>query len=185
MFFWIAVFLYVLSVAYLVKLVCDFLRTKGKEPPFICSFGKIKKEILEEAEKFLDKNKGVSVTDLGCGSGSLLIPLAKEFKNSKFVGYEYDWIAYSIAKLKTFFIPNIAIYKKNFFEADLSEYGLVLCYITPGIADNLGKKLNRELSEKTLVISEIFEIPGLKKIREIKSSLAFKKLKIFLYNPSK
>ena len=133
----------------------------------------------------MQENKGISVTDLGCGSGCLLIPLAKEFKDSKFVGYEYDWIAYSIAKLKTFYIPNIVIHKKNFFEADLKEYKLVLCYITPGIADELGDKLNKELSDETLVISEIFEIPKLKKIREIMSAIACKSLKIFLYNPNK
>ena len=32
MFFCFAIFLYVLSVCYLGKLICDFLRTKGKEP---------------------------------------------------------------------------------------------------------------------------------------------------------
>lgn len=185
MFFYFSVFLYVLALAYFIKLVCDFVRCKGKEPPFISSLGKIKEEILLEAKKFLKENQKVNVTDLGCGSGSLLIPLAKEFKESKFVGYEYDWIAYTIAKVKTFYIPNIVIYKKNFFDVDLSEYRLVLCYITPGISDRLGDKLNRELTKDSLIISEIFEIPKLKAVEEITSSIAFKKLKIFLYIPNK
>ncbi len=185
MFFYFSIVLYVLALAYFIKLIVNFISCRGKEPPFICSFGKIKKEILEEARIFLRENSGIKVTDLGCGSGSLLIPLAKEFKMSKFVGYEYDWIAYSIAKIRTFYIPNIVIYKKNFFEADLKEYKLVLCYITPGIADLLGDKLNKDLAKDTLIISEIFEIPKLKKIKEVMSAIAFKKLKIFLYNPNK
>ncbi len=185
MFYYFSLFLFVLALAYNIKLVYKFVSCRGKEPPFISSFGKIKKEIILEAKRFLQENKGVSVTDLGCGSGCLLIPLAKEFKDSKFVGYEYDWIAYSIAKLKTFYIPNIVIHKRNFFEVDLRDYKLVLCYITPGIADELGDKLNKELSDEALIISEIFEIPKLKKIGEIMSAIALKKLRIFLYNPNK
>lgn len=185
MFFYFSVFLYVLALAYFIKLIVDFIRCKGKEPPFISSLGKIKEEILLEAKKFLKENQKVNVTDLGCGSGSLLIPLAKEFKECKFVGYEYDWLAYTIAKIKTFYIPNIVIYKKNFFEADLSEYKLVLCYITPGIADKLGDKLNKESAKDVLIISEIFEIPRLKLVKELVSSILFKKLKIFIYNPDK
>jgi hypothetical protein len=60
-----------------------------------------------------------------------------------------------------------------------------LCYITPGIAGLLGDKLNKDLAKDTLIISEIFEIPKLKKIKEVMSAIAFKKLKIFLYNPNK
>ena len=185
MFYYFSIVLYVLALAYNIKLVRDCIKCKGKEPPFISSLGKIKKETLSEARSFLQKKKGIKVTDLGCGSGCLLLPLAKEFKDSEFVGYEYDWLAYTIAKIRTCRFSNITIYKKNFFEADLSEYKLVLCYLSTDTAIKIGDKLNKELPKEALVISEVFAIPSMKKLKEITSSLTIKKLHIFMYNPNK
>ena len=181
----LSVVLFVLAVAYNIKIVCDFIRCGGKEPPFICSLGAVKKTVLEEAERFLDNNKNVKVTDLGCGSGSLLIPLAKKYPSVKFVGYEYDWFAFSIAKLKTFYIPNLVVYKRNFLKEDLSEYDLVLGYWISGLVDKLGNKLNKELKKDAVIISEIFEVPVLKPIKVIESSLFLKKLNVYVYHPNR
>ena len=68
---------------------------------------------------------------------------------------------------------------------NLSEYDLVLGYWISGLVDKLGDKLNNELKEKAVIISEIFEVPKLKQIRVIDSSLAFKKFKVFVYHPNK
>jgi SAM-dependent methyltransferase len=180
-----AVLLFILAVAYNIKIVCDFIRCGGKEPPFICSLGAVKKTVLEEAERFLEKNKNAKVTDLGCGSGSLLIPLAKKYSLAKFVGYEYDWFAFLIAKIRTFYIPNLVVYKRNFLKEDLSEYDLVLGYWISGLVDKLGNKLNKELREDAVVISEIFEVPVLRSIKVIESSLFLKKLNVYVYHPNK
>lgn len=188
MFYLLLCFLYVLyflALLYYIKLIVNFISCRGKEPPFISSFGKVKKETINEARKVLRENPKIKVTDLGCGTGCLLIPLAKEFKNSKFVGYEYDWFAYLIAKIRTFYIPNIVIYKKNFLEEDLREYDLVIGYWIQGLAEKLGNKLNKELNKTAVIISEIFEIPQLKQIKVVESSLAFKKLNVYIYNPNK
>ena len=180
-----AVLLYFLSLAYLIKIVCDFIKCGGKEPPFICSVGGVKRVLLDEARKFLSENKNAKVTDLGCGSGTLLIPLAKEFSSIKFVGYEYDWFAYLIAKIRTCYISNIVVYKKNFLKEDLSEYDLVLGYWITGLVDKLGEKLNKELKESAVVISEIFEVPKMKQIKVIESSLSLKKMNVYVYHPNK
>lgn len=180
-----SVILFVLAVAYNIKIVADFIKCGGKEPPFICSVGAVKKVVLDEARKFLNENKNVKVTDLGCGSGTLLIPLAKEYPSVQFVGYEYDWFAYLIAKIKTFYISNIVVYKKNFLKEDLSEYDLVLGYWISGLVEKLGNKLNEELKKDAVIISEIFEVPVLKPIKVIESSLAFKKMNVYVYHPDK
>ena len=181
----VAIILYVLAVAYLIKIICDFIKTKGKEPPFICSIGAVKKDVLNEARFFLNSNKNAKVTDLGCGSGSLLIPLAKEYPLAKFVGYEYDWFAFFLAKIRTFYISNLTVYKRNFLKENLSEYDLVLGYWISGLVDKLGEKLNKELKKESVVISEIFEVPKLRQIKVVESSLAFKKMKVYVYHPNK
>ena len=185
MLLYFAVFLFICAVAYNIKLVVDFVKCQGKEPPFICSLGVVKKDVLNEARNFLNENKNAKVTDLGCGSGTLLIPLAKEYPSAQFVGYEYDWLAYLIAKIRTCYIKNIVIYKKNFLKEDLSEYNLVLGYWISGLVEKLGNKLNKELKKDAVVISEIFEVPLLKPIKVIESSLSFKKMNVYVYHPYK
>ena len=66
----------------------------GEYPPFFPSFGRMKKVCLSEARKILAESKKVlKIIDLGCGSGSLIIPLAKEFPQHEFYGYDWDVVA--------------------------------------------------------------------------------------------
>ena len=181
----LSLILYFATLFYVIKMVVKLVQCKGKEPPFISSFGQVKKEVLKEAEAFLRENPNIKVTDLGCGSGCLLTPLARKFKNSVFVGYEYDVLPYLIAKIKSLFFKNVIIYKRDFFKADLSEYKLVLCYLGNELAPKVAEKLNADLKKDALVISEVFRIPGLKQIKEIKSFLAFKDFNVFVYKPKK
>ena len=68
---------------------------------------------------------------------------------------------------------------------DLSEYDLVLGYWITGLVDKLGDKLNKELKEDAVVISEIFEVPKMKEIKVLESSLSLKKMNVYLYHPNK
>ena len=181
----IGIFLYFIKLAYVIKRVVKLIQCKGKEPPFISSFGQVKKEGLIEAEAFLKENPKIKVTDLGCGSGCLLTPLARKFKNSVFVGYEYDILPFLIAKFKSLFFKNMVVYKRDFFKADLSEYKLVLCYLGNELAPRISEKLNQDLKKNALIISEVFRIPNLKQVKEIKSFLAFKDFSVFVYKPKK
>ena len=68
---------------------------------------------------------------------------------------------------------------------DLSEYDLVLGYWISGLVDKLGEKLNKELKKEAIVISEIFEVPKMKQIKVIESSLSLKKMNVYVYHPNK
>lgn len=49
-------------------LLISYVRCRGKYPPFVISFGRIKRDILQKAEKILAEEKeSVDVVDLGCG----------------------------------------------------------------------------------------------------------------------
>ena len=184
MFLYFALFLFTVVLIINVWLVARFIKSRGHNPPFIPSFGKLKTEILSRASDFLAQHPEAITTDLGCGSGTLLIPLAKKFPNHQFVGYEWDIVPYVLATYKTKKLPNVTILRRDFFEEDLSRYSLVLCYLGTTIEDKMGKKLNTELSKDSLVIAEISKLSVLKLKEEISVSHGPVKTKIYLYNPA-
>ena len=91
-----------IAIVYLLYQVYSYIRCGcGRYGPFVSSYGKIKEDILEEARKVLRKaDRPLKVTDLGCGSGALLLPLAKEFPEHHFTGYEWDIVPLTMGKIK-------------------------------------------------------------------------------------
>ena len=185
MFLYLAIFLFILACLFNLWLIFYFIKSNGKNPPFIASFGRPKQEVIKQAGLFINQNPQAKVADLGCGSGSLLIPLARQFPDTEFVGYEWDIIPYMLAVYKTRNLPNVTILYRDFFKEDLSKYNLVLCYLGTSIEEKIGSKLNKELTKDSLVISEVFKLAGIKLKSEISITWGFIKAKVYLYTPDK
>lgn len=185
MFLYLAIFLFILACLFNLWLIFYFIKSNGKNPPFIASFGRPKQEVIKQAGLFINQNPQAKVADLGCGSGSLLIPLARQFPDTEFVGYEWDITPYMLAVYKTRNLPNVTILYRDFFKEDLSKYNLVLCYLGTSIEEKIGSKLNKELTKDSLVISEVFKLAGIKLKSEISIAWGFLKTKIYLYTPDK
>ena len=183
MYLYLSFFLFVLACLINIWLIFGFIKSKGHNPPFIVSFGNPKKEIIQQAELYLTQHPKAITVDLGCGSGSLLIPLAQKYPHYRFVGYEWDIIPYMLAIYKTRNMDNIKILYKNFFLENLSCYSLFLCYLGTSIENKLASKINNEASSDSLIISEVFKIPNLKLKQEIEVKFGFSKTKIYLYHP--
>lgn len=160
-----------------------FLRSGcGKYPPFILSFGKAKEVVLKEAEKVLAAAAfPLKIVDLGCGSGTLLIPLARQFPQHQFVGYDWDFIPFCIAKWKCRKLSNVQIFHKNFLKPVYDNTDLVLCYTSPFMKEILGKKLQKELKEGSVVISEAFSLSCLENERIIEANTYKMPIKVYIY----
>lgn len=160
-----------------------FIRSRfGKYPPFVVSFGCARKMVLAEAENFLEKaRKNIKVYDLGCGSGALLLPLARKFPHHSFIGYEWDWVPLLIAKFRCRNQKNIKIIKADFMKQNYKDAGLILCYTGNLLKKTLGNKLNNELKKGTLVISEAFELDYLPPKGQISTPTLKIPIKVFLY----
>ncbi len=81
---------------------------------------------------------GIKVLDVGCGSGSLIIQLAKAFSNSRFVGIEIDKFAVADAQRSI---------KENGVEGRVS--------VVPANADSIGYNKEFDLVNMSLVLHEI------------------------------
>ena len=138
-----------IAIVYLLYQVYSYIRCGcGRYGPFVSSYGKIKEDILEEARKVLRKaDRPLKVTDLGCGSGALLLPLAKEFPEHHFTGYEWDIVPLTMGKIKAAGLKNITFVKGDYMKQSYADMDLILCYVLKVTGEPLGKKLAQEIKK--------------------------------------
>ena len=156
----------------------------GKYGPFVSSYGKLKEDILNEARNILkEAGEPLKITDLGCGSGALLLPLAKEFPNHEFIGLEWDYVPLTMGKIKAKLagLKNIHFVKGDYMKTSHADMDLILCYVLKVTGEPLGKKLSEEIKDSCIVISEMFPLKHLEEIRSVQSSLWGVPEKYFVY----
>lgn len=181
----VGLFFFFVAAVYVIYQFYSFIRCGcGKYGPFVSSYGKIKEDILDEARKVLKKShKPLKITDLGCGSGALLLPLAKEFPEHEFIGLEWDVVPLTMGKVKAKLagLKNIRFVKGNYMKESHADMDLIMCYVLKVTGEPLGKKLAKEIKETAVVISEMFPLYHLEEVKQIQSSLAGIPEKIFVY----
>lgn len=100
-----------------------------------------------------------SIVELGSGWGTLARPLAQKYPQSTVTGYEISPVPYFISKL-TGRESNLCYVRQDFFQADLSQASLVVCYLYPAAMKRLKAKFEKELKKGSLIVSHTFAIPG-------------------------
>jgi SAM-dependent methyltransferase len=134
---------------------------------------------LEEFFQFLNSieipNK--KFIDLGCGDGRVVREFAKRGYESYGVDVNYFLILLSKLFTKIQKIKNAYFEKKNFFDLDLKDFGLVYIYQLPDLNKILAEKFIKELKPQSVIISFKFPLPGknnLKLIYQNKGFLVYK-----------
>jgi hypothetical protein len=110
------------------------------------------------------------IFELGSGWGTLAIPLARAHPKRDIVCYELSTIPwlFSVLRARLSGAANLVMRRGDFFQADLSEAQVVVCYLYPGGMTQLQPKLERELSPGAVVLSNTFALPGWKAEEEVK-----------------
>ncbi len=103
-----------------------------------------------------------TIYELGAGWGALALPLAKRYPKHTVVAYEISPLPYLVlsARSKCAALPNMRVYRKNFYKAPLADAGLVVCYLYPGAMERLKTKFEQELKPGTWVLTHTFGVPG-------------------------
>lgn len=110
----------------------------------------------------LPKNVTGKVYELGSGWGTLLFPLARLYPGHQILGYETSPLPYWFSRMRCKLgrYKNVHIMRKDFFDASLTDAGLVVCYLYPGAMQRLKGKLTKELPSIAWVVSNTFSVPG-------------------------
>lgn len=93
------------------------------------------KRIVRKMIDLANIQKYEKIIDLGSGTGRIVIPAAKKYKDNYVVGVERSVLLRAINKFFLFFHPfiksRVQIINKNFFNLDLRKFDVIFGYITP------------------------------------------------------
>ena len=100
------------------------------------------------------------IYDLGCGNGNVIFKAEQKY-HAQAIGFEISPWPYLLAQFRKFVKTYQAkIYFKNFLKQDLSNADIIFCYLMPSACQKLAKKLDKELTSKTRIISYGYELPN-------------------------
>lgn len=136
--------------------------------PFITA----SKHVLDDIARALKLDNNSVLYDLGSGDGRILFHLFKTNKEAKYVGIEHSLFPFIMAKGELLIRgnkakKNIEIYRKDFFDQDVSSATHVFMYLYPDMMDELLPKLVEELKPGTRLVSLSFKFANKKPIEEI------------------
>jgi len=118
---------------------------------------KVKRRLLE----ILPVVQG-RIYELGSGWGTLAFSLSRHYPEAQIIGFETSPVPYWISKLclNLSSSRNLTFERRDFFNVELKDATMVVCYLYPGAMRKLGEKLIQELKPGALIISHTFALPG-------------------------
>lgn len=129
------------------------------EAPFVPT----KSAHLPEIAKRMSLDEKSILYDLGCGDARILVACYRCQPKARYIGYEKDIVPYLWAKFRLWrmgLLKEIKVYRKDFFEADLSDATHVFLYLSTKQMESLEKKFGNEIKKNTRVLSLCFKLPN-------------------------
>lgn len=122
------------------------------------------------------------IYELGSGLGILAVSLARRAPWCRVVGIEMSPVIWLISKLVRLAAGanNLELRKGNFHTIDLSPAAMVVMFLGRGPMRILRPKLSRELRPGTLIVSNMFAIPGWTPVAELDSGSILRG-RVFVY----
>lgn len=144
-------------------LLATFRGVAGGQIPLYLSGTAARREVLA-----LAREMGIdSVTDLGAGTGSLVVPLARSAPDIRWIGIENSPLPWAIARLRSIGLPNCEIRYGDLWRTDLSESRLVYAFLSPVPMRRLWRKALAEMPPGASLLSNSFPIPDAEAIETI------------------
>ncbi|MFH1712030.1 MAG: 50S ribosomal protein L11 methyltransferase [Patescibacteria group bacterium] len=127
------------------------------------------KGTVREMLELIDFQPGQTITDLGSGTGTILIVAVKEFGASRAIGYEIHPVLVWISRMKARWNKvddHVEFRRGNFFKADLEPTDVLGVYLLTETMDKLQEKLKKSYDPDTLIVSRGFTVPGIKPVKQ-------------------
>lgn len=108
---------------------------------------------------------GMTVIDLGSGSGTLLFLAASAGATA--IGYEINPFLVLWTRIRARFHPYgrlVRVYWRDFWKVDTSPADVIFVYLLPWRMARLQQKLDRELHGSAIIISNSFVFPDWKQV---------------------
>ncbi|HRJ67622.1 MAG TPA: methyltransferase [Alphaproteobacteria bacterium] len=102
------------------------------------------------------------IAELGSGWGGIALAAAARYPQAKIIGFEGSLIPLLFSKMRLLLHPeikNVTFENKNFFESDMQDIDVVLCYLSNPHMSQLEPKLDHELKCGAEIVSSTFYMP--------------------------
>lgn len=123
-----------------------------------------KRRDYERIAKLINIKPGITLYDLGSGSGELLFYLSKKY-NIKCVGIEVAPLLFLYSRFKSIFYKNVKIKYGDFFRFNLSEADVIYVFLLPKMYDKLKDKIRNSAKENAVVILSAWPFEGIEPSR--------------------
>lgn len=101
---------------------------------------------------------GASLLDIGAGSGTVLIWLARKRPDLVLTGIEQAWLPWLMGRLR---LPASVNWLRGDYHAlDLATFDAAYAFLSPVPMTDLWTKVSAEMRPGTLFLSNTFEVPG-------------------------
>lgn len=122
------------------------------------------------------------IYELGSGWGGLARALARRYPGAPVRGFEVSLLPWAWSRLRHLLggPPNLTFALANFHGADLSDAALVVCYLPGPAMEKLRPKLEAELPNGVLVLSNTFALLGWRAVEE-KTVPDIHRSRVYLY----
>lgn len=103
------------------------------------------------------------VLELGCGWGGLALALAARYRGHRVIGAELSPVPWAIARLRRLAgrVSNLEVRRADLHRVDLSQAGLIVCYLQGPAMARLAERAVREAPRGCWLVSNTFALPGL------------------------
>lgn len=178
------ILLYILiATLIIISVVFTYLTVASgfmKTSPSVPSCGKVKEAMLKDVASVLQKaSNTMTVIDLGSGWGTLLLPLAKQFPQHRFVGYELAKLPFLISNLRSKKLKNIAFHRMDILKADISDSDIVFLFLLPSMMQKLTNKCQKEMKKDALIYSNRFRLPNVEENTKVSLGSDFESYYIY------
>ena len=105
------------------------------------------------------------IVELGCGWGHLVPMLRTQYPQATIQGWERS----PLPALFTRWVRKIEVKKQDFFTADLSNAGLIVCYLYPGAMTRIAEEMLPQLPPGCWIVTHTFSLPGIEPVKILRA----------------
>ncbi|MDX2366804.1 MAG: class I SAM-dependent methyltransferase [Colwellia sp.] len=132
--------------------------------------------------KLVDITGTGAIIDLGSGWGNFVIRIARRNPQRQVIGYELSYLPWltSILLKKALGLQNLTLYRQNFYNVNLPDASVLVCYLYPDAMVKIKNKLLLEQPKVDFLISNNFALPSWQSYKVVPLN-DFYKSPIYLY----
>lgn len=108
---------------------------------------------------WLPDEKPLRILDIGSGTGSFALTLARLRPDWQINGIETAPAPYALSRLLARKLSNLHFMRGDFWHHSLGDYDLVYAFLSPVPMPDLWRKARREMRPGSLLVSNSFDIP--------------------------